>query len=139
MVKFQLSVLDAGGGSEEFELYAEDDSDLERKIAEQGWIVLRHRKMREKPTRLKSEELVQLCQQLRIILDAGLPVHEALSALADESESRAVKTLCEETAQRVGRGEALSSAFAAAKLDDFFMAMVRTCLLYTSPSPRDRG
>lgn len=126
MVKYQVSVLDQQGGSQEFELYAESTQDLEQKIADQGWVVLRLRRVREQVLKLKSEELILLCQHLRLILDAGLPVHEALNALAEESESRAMEKLCLSSAQRIDQGESLSAAFSVAKLDSFFLAMVRT-------------
>ena len=126
MVKYQLSVLNQHGGSQEFELYAESAEDLQHKIAEQGWVILRSRRMRERVLKIKNEELVLLCQHLRLILDAGLPVHEALSALAEESESRAMAKLCLDAAHRIDQGENLSGAFGAAKLDSFFLAMVRT-------------
>lgn len=126
MAKYQVSVLDRQGGSQEFELHAESTEDLDQKIAEQGWVVLRLRRVRERALKIKNEELILLCQHLRLILDAGLPVHEALSALAEESESRAMEKLCLSSAQRIDQGESLSVAFSVAKLDSFFLAMVRT-------------
>ena len=126
MAKYQVSVLDQHGGSQEHELYAESAGDLDLKIAEKGWVVLRLRRVRERTLKIKHEELILLCQHLRLILDAGLPVHEALNALAEESESHAMEVLCLSSAHRIDQGESLSMAFSAAKLDSFFLAMVRT-------------
>ena len=126
MAKYQVSVLDQHGGSQEFELHAENARDLDQRIADQGWIVLRSRRVREQALKIKNEELILLCLHLRLILDAGLPVHEALNALAEESESRAMEKLCLSSAHRIDQGESLSLAFSVAKLDSFFLAMVRT-------------
>jgi type II secretory pathway component PulF len=90
MARYQISVLDQHGSSKEFELYADSAGDLDQKIADQGWVVLRLRRVRDRTLKIKNEELILLCQHLRLILDAGLPVLEALNALAGESESRAM-------------------------------------------------
>ncbi|MGB0865267.1 MAG: type II secretion system F family protein [Granulosicoccaceae bacterium] len=126
MRRYRLSVLDVQGGSREFELFAESREQLQHKIAEHGWIVLKVSKLRERSLQIKADELVLLCQHLQLVLEAGMPVHDALLALADECESRPVQHLCLGVAQYVESGEPLSIAFAHSKLDSFFLAMVRT-------------
>ena len=126
MNSYSVSILDEKGGSREFELFAKDRSELTQRIADEGWVVLRIAAHRKRRAALKSDDLILLCQHLQLMLEAGLPILDALTALAEESESRSLALLCRVSAERVEKGEQLSQALDGVKVDEFFLAMIRT-------------
>lgn len=126
MRNFSLSILDASGGAREFDVLAADRQALADRIEHEGWIVLRIRARRAAVFKLKDQDLVLLCQQLELMLAAGLSVHESLIALTDESESNVLRELCQMAADYIDRGETLSQAFSQLGVDRLCVSLIRT-------------
>ncbi len=126
MRNFSLSILDAGGGAREFDVLATDRQALDDRIEQEGWIVLRIRARRAAVFKLQDQDLVLLCQQLELMLAAGLSVHESLIALTDESESNELRALCQLAADYIDSGETLSQAFTQLGIDRLCVSLIRT-------------
>ncbi len=126
MKNFSLSILDQDGGSREFSLLSENRDALQQVIQTEGWIVLQIRENRFRKMRLHGDELIFFCQHIQLMLDAGLTVHDAISALADESESPHLALLCRGVAERIDKGNTLSQSLEFCSIDSFCLAMIKT-------------
>src|SRR5688500_5069931 len=62
------------------------------------------------PPRLKRAELVQLSSQLSVMFETGVMISEALECIAEQADKPNVKSIVEELAAAVGRGEDFSTA-----------------------------
>ncbi len=60
--------------------------------------------------RVKAQELVVFTRQLATMLDAGLPLVQSLTALEEQTDSKAFKSILQQITERVEQGQALSEA-----------------------------
>lgn len=124
MRRYRVRVLDEDGELQVQEFAARDRAGLQRQLDERAWSVLEVSRVRQRAARIKAEELVLFCQHLQLTLEAGMPVREALDALAEEGEEGAIAALCRRLGDYVDHGESLSRALEQAGLDRFVVAMV---------------
>ena len=77
--------------------------------------------------RLKRAELVQLSSQLSVMLETGVMISEALEGIAEQADKPNVKTIVEEVAAAVGRGEDFSTAVGRhpQSFPQMFVALIR--------------
>lgn len=126
MNSYTLSILNASGGAEALEVLAEDRTALSSRCEQEGWVVLSVTARRRSKIHLKSDDLILLCQHLQLMLEAGLPIRDALLALAEESDTPTLSLLCQLSVKRIDGGEQLSQALEGVDVDAFFLAMIRT-------------
>lgn len=62
--------------------------------------------------KVKSQDLVVFTRQLATMMDAGLPLVQSLSALEEQTDSKAFKSILKQVTARVEQGEAFSQALA---------------------------
>lgn len=77
--------------------------------------------------RVKSKDLVIFTRQLSTMVSAGVPLLRALTTLAEQSESPALRTTLQEVMKDVQSGTTLGAAFAKhpRAFDDVYVNMVR--------------
>ncbi|MFO0687701.1 MAG: type II secretion system F family protein [Myxococcota bacterium] len=78
------------------------------------------------PTRIPPLEKAMATRQLATLVNAGVPLVEALSALVEQTEHRALKAVFARVRERVNEGSALADALIATKrFDNLYVSMVR--------------
>ena len=85
--------------------------------------------------KVKHKELTRATRQLAILIDAATPVEDALRVTALQFEKSHMKNVLLSIRAQVVEGATLSSAL---RSQPQAFSNLYTCLLYTSPSPRDR-
>ena len=143
------------------ELEATSITEARALLRKQG---IRVKKVRRKPKPLfsrgkpvKPADISFASRQMATMIGAGIPVAQTLKAIGKGHESAAMEKLMLDLSNDVESGTALSVALGKHKkhFDRLYTSMVEageesgkldtlldrvaTCLLYTSPSPRDRG
>ena len=78
------------------------------------------------PTRIPALERAMATRQLATLVNAGVPLVEALSALVDQTEHRALKAVFARVRERVNEGSALADALVSTgRFDNLYVSMVR--------------
>lgn len=78
------------------------------------------------PTRIPPLEKAMATRQLATLVNAGVPLVEALSALVEQTEHRALKAVFARVRERVNEGSTLADALIATKrFDNLYVSMVR--------------
>jgi type IV pilus assembly protein PilC len=72
----------------------------------------RKAKPRRQQGKVKSQDLVVFTRQLATMMDAGLPLVQSLSALEEQTDSKAFKPILRQVTARVEQGGAFSEALA---------------------------
>ncbi len=77
--------------------------------------------------RVKAQDLVVFTRQLATMMDAGLPLVQSLTALEEQTDSKAFKTILKQITATVEQGEAFSEAISAHPkvFDKLFVSMVQ--------------
>jgi general secretion pathway protein F len=78
------------------------------------------------PVRIPALEKAMATRQLATLVNAGVPLVEALSALVEQTEHRALKAVFARVRERVNEGSTLADALVSTKrFDNLFVSMVR--------------
>jgi len=121
-----VSTLEPDGSSLEREILVQNKAALQQRLSELQQVVLQVRKVSSNGERIAVESVILWCEHLRMLLDAGLSMHESLCALAEENENRALSILCQRCTERISAGQSLSHSLSSYRIDRFVLAMVRT-------------
>jgi type II secretory pathway component PulF len=62
-------------------------------------------------TKIKSDEVVELMENLHLVMKAGLPLHQGLLDIAKDTENKRFRNMLEQIAYDVNNGKSLSDAF----------------------------
>ncbi|MFK7897587.1 MAG: type II secretion system F family protein [Myxococcota bacterium] len=77
------------------------------------------------PTRIPGLERAMATRQLATLVNAGVPLVEALSALVEQTEHRALKTVFADVRDRVNEGSSLADALrSTGRFDNLYVSMV---------------
>lgn len=119
MVKFHYRAIDAKGKAIEGEMMAPDLSNLERQLQDMGlWLV---RTLETKPKggsrsattkggRVKSRDLMEFFTHMFTLLEAGIPLTQALKSLSVETTNARLRTTLHAIFQQVEAGNTLHEA-----------------------------
>ena len=78
------------------------------------------------PTRIPALERAMATRQLATLVNAGVPLVEALSALVEQTEHRALKSVFARVRERVNEGSTLADALiSTGRFDNLYVSMVR--------------
>ncbi len=78
------------------------------------------------PTRIPALERAMATRQLATLVNAGVPLVEALSALVEQTEHRALKAVFARVRERVNEGSTLADALVSTgRFDNLYVSMVR--------------
>jgi general secretion pathway protein F len=78
------------------------------------------------PTRIPALERAMATRQLATLVNAGVPLVEALSALVEQTEHRALKAVFARVRERVNEGSTLADALiSTGRFDNLYVSMVR--------------
>lgn len=78
------------------------------------------------PARIPALERAMATRQLATLVNAGVPLVEALGALVEQTEHRALKSVFARVRERVNEGSALADALVATgRFDNLYVSMVR--------------
>lgn len=117
MPSFRYRAVDRAGVDVNGTLQARDPLDLERLLREIGYWLIEAQPCRDAasapPRRIKNarRELIELFSAMAAMLDAGVPVIEAIETMAEESGNEALRTVLRDLALNVKAGVGLAEAF----------------------------
>lgn len=101
----------------------ETDATSEKASGEAGW---NERFSFELPTRIPVPERAIATRQLATLVGAGIPLVESLSALVEQIEHAALKSLFAQVRDRVNEGASLADALTSTgKFDTLYVSMIR--------------
>lgn len=101
-----------------------------RKVAEQqGYKILSVAPKKQRWQRQTKFPLLLFCQELTVLLNAGLLLTEALQTLADKEKHSDVRTVIQNLLQKVRQGQSFSKSLHEQPdhFPNLFVAMVRAC------------
>ncbi len=117
MANFQYRAIDARGNPTEGEMTALDLSQLEQRLQDMGlWLV---RALEAKPTtstrsgklgKIKSRDLLEFCTHMFTLLEAGIPLSQAIKNLSEESSNLQLRATLQNVFQQVEAGTPLHVA-----------------------------
>ncbi len=122
---YRYQAIDTGMQRVSGELEADSLPALEEALLATGLELISAREQRRRrmapPTRA---ELADFCKQVEQLLNAGIPLVEALQALADSGEDSRLPALCRRLERKLVGGQALSQALTEEKLDPALTGVV---------------
>ena len=117
MLTFTYQARDASGKMEDGEIQAEDETAASLALGKRDLTIVAlqssaGRKVRVKHVsgRVKMQDLVAFTRQLATMMDAGLPLVQALTSLAEQSSSKPFKAVLKQVTEQVEQGQAFSQA-----------------------------
>jgi len=98
-------------------IVAEDETDLAKKISHLGYFLTGYKiyetpKLEKKLPKMNAKEVLNFTIQLVTLIEAGLPLLEALDSLAKEAENERVQGLIDSIRYRVETGSSFKEALA---------------------------
>ncbi|WP_306606133.1 type II secretion system F family protein [Azonexus sp.] len=125
---FRFKALDArqqliNGESEALDLDA-----LIQQLQQQGLELLHvRRKRKRRVPRISRRDIIDFCFQIEHLLNAGIPLLDALHDLAEHSASTHLRALCQRLSRAVSNGQALSAALQTEgrQLEPAFIGLIR--------------
>lgn len=130
-MQFQLRVLRADAPPIALRLEAASSDEARRLAEQQGYTVLRVEQGVLSPLRARQGAfpLLLFCQELRVLLDAGLTLPEALDTLAQKEEKPETRATLARLLEVLREGRQFSDALAAMPqhFPGLFVAAVRAC------------
>lgn len=125
-MRYQVRAIGPGRAVVDTEIDAGSESELRSIAAARGLVVLRLR-MLGNAARAQRFPLLLFNQELLALLRAGIPLAEAIAALAEKEGRPALRNLLQGMLQALREGRALSSALEAAPaaFPELYVAMIR--------------
>lgn len=126
-MRYRIRALGAGASLEEFELEAADEAALRTAVARRGVALLSARPVADQGARRGRFPLLLFNQELLALLRAGIPLAEALAALAEKESRPAVARVLAGVLQDLREGRSLAAALAARPeaFPDLYQALIR--------------
>lgn len=116
-LSFRYKALDKAGLSRAGALHAASVEEAFRRISALGMtpVSIRedHRAHRRKGKRIKPSDIAHFTQQLSVLVNARIPLSEALIGIAEQERHPALRQVVSDIAVRIEAGEPLASAVAA--------------------------
>ena len=118
MARYKFSAKDSSGRSVSDIIEAESEMAAVNQLRRKDLIILsiesadvgQTRSVRKKKKRIKTGELVVFSRQLATMVDAGLPLIQALDTLRDQAESPAFREVVESLVASIEGGSSFSDA-----------------------------
>lgn len=130
-MQYQLKVLRAGAAPTSMRLEAASDADARRIAEQQGYAVLRVKAhgVGALQSRVSKFPLLFFCQELRVLLEAGLTLPESIETLAKKEAKPESRATLDSLSKSLHEGRPLSDALAAMPqhFPSLFVASVRAC------------
>lgn len=116
MPEFAYHAVDRQGHATDGTMIATDEKQLERRLSEIGfWLieaqVQAKKKRRSKRNKVPRRELIDFFNEMSALLTAGIPIADAISAMAEETEHMTLKHILEDIGVNVQSGNDVSSSF----------------------------
>lgn len=126
---YQLRVFRATTPPQLIELQATSDTAARQLAEQQGYQVLSVAAKKQRWQRQIKFPLLLFCQELTVLLKAGLLLTEALQTLIDKEKHSDVKAVIQNLLQKVRQGQSFSESLQAQPdhFPNLFIAMVRAC------------
>jgi type IV pilus assembly protein PilC len=118
MRTFTYEARDPSGKITIGDISAEDEQSAVTALVNRSLLVVALRERAERKAKkraqgkVKAQDLVVFTRQLATMLDAGLPLVQAVSTLEEQTESKALKVVLQQVVEHVERGDAFSEALA---------------------------
>jgi type IV pilus assembly protein PilC len=115
---FKYQARDASGKTIQGEIEAGDQGTAAAMLIGRGLVVVNlevntgRRARKFKQGKVKSQDLVVFTRQLATMMDAGLPLVQAMNALEEQTDSKELKPVLREVTAKIESGEAFSRALA---------------------------
>jgi type IV pilus assembly protein PilC len=140
MSLYRYRAIDAHGHLVQGELDAADVAGLERHLHRHGLELIRCARSwwpRLRGRRVPRRELIHFCFHLEQLLDAGIPLLDALGDLGEEVSRHAMTPVCARLREEVERGHTLSAAAALQPkvFDEVFCSLLRAGEATGDPVP----
>lgn len=116
MPRFRYRAVDKSGVDVNGTLQAQDPLDLERLLREIGYWLIEAQPCKETTTSAKvrikgaRRELIELCSALAAMLEAGVPIIDAIETMAEESGNLAMRAVLRDLALNIKAGVGLAAA-----------------------------
>jgi len=125
-MQFQLRVIRPQSTPEVIQLEALSDDDARRLAIQQGYTVLR---VEKKGRRKRDFPLLFFCQELRVLLEAGLTLTEAIETLVEKETNTDVQATIASVLASLQNGRQFSDALSAQSdyFPGLFVASVKAC------------
>lgn len=115
MPEFTYHAVDRHGHATDGTMVATDEKQLERRLSEIGfWLIeaqVQASKRRIKRHKVPRSELIDFFNEMSTLLTAGIPIADAISAMAEETEHIALKHILEDIGVNVQAGNEISNSF----------------------------
>ena len=140
---FEWQGKDRKGNSQKGELSAINIAEAKSLLRRRGISANRVRKQSaslfKRKQKIKAADISVVSRQIATMLSAGVSLIQSLEMISQGHSNPAARKLLSEITDEVRAGNPLSSALRKHPdyFDDLYCDLVYTCLLYTSPSPRD--
>jgi type IV pilus assembly protein PilC len=135
MPRFAYQVRDIRGGLLSGVLAASDVTEASRQLRGEGHVIVELHEQQDSvrtrtaasTTRVRRGDVIVFASQLAVMVDTGVPLTEALDAIASQIKSESFKPVLVEIADQVKAGGEFSSALATYPriFDHLFVSMVR--------------
>ena len=149
MAFYAWTATDVAGKTRRGTLQAEGQKQVRQMLREQKLMPVSITETREAAAsgkaktgaKLSTPVLSMFTRQLSTLVNAALPLESALKAIAKQTEDKKLAAMVVDIREKVVEGHTLFDAFSQfpRSFDKLYCTLVMACLLYTSPSPRDRG
>lgn len=131
MPTYRYLALDIEGRRRRDVIQAENERHARAQLSERGLFArrleeLRGGRQRRRGQRIDHERLTLLTRQLATLIDAGIPVSQALEALASQADREAARVLLLSLVNRIREGYSLADSLKAhpASFDHLYVALV---------------
>ncbi|MEM8982947.1 MAG: type II secretion system F family protein [Pseudomonadota bacterium] len=115
MPEYAYHAVDRQGRASDGTMFADDEKILERRLREIGyWLIdarVRHNKRARVRKKVPRRELIDFFNGITSLLIAGIPIAEAISAMAEETEHTSLKNILEDISVNVQSGNEVSESF----------------------------
>src|SRR5688500_19511325 len=111
-MRFQLKAISPDGRVESLALQAADEAGARRQVEGRGYTVLQVRGWQGFAIGRERFPVILVSQELVALLDAGLPLREAIETLAENERTAAVKNARDQVAATLREARPCSSALA---------------------------
>jgi len=138
MPLFSYKVIDTHGKKIQGKIEAESREELAENFQNQGFTVLTIKKISGRRTtfafsrffprqKIKTNDLLVLFSQLAAMLEAGIPLIDALKSLTEEAENKHLKKILTTVTQNISQGDTFADALAKTKIfDPLVINLVKT-------------
>ncbi|MEO1035545.1 MAG: type II secretion system F family protein [Pseudomonadota bacterium] len=114
MPEYNYHAVDRHGKASDGSMFADDEAILERRLREIGyWLIdarIQQARRENRKQRVPRRELIEFFNGITSLLIAGIPIADAISAMAEETEHTTLKHLLEDISVNVQSGNEVSES-----------------------------